>query len=66
MFVIRNILIIKNSVIGFRVEKINPYDVNFVVTFTLENNVKIIFNEVIEKELDIMYENLHLPKYSCI
>ena len=66
MFIIRDILIIKDNVIDFRVEKINPYDINFVVTFTLENNVKIIFNEVIEKELDIMYENLHLPKYSCI
>jgi len=64
MFIIRDILIIKDNVIDFRVEKINPYDINFVVTFTLENNVKIIFNEVIEKELDIMYENMHLPKYS--
>ena len=66
MFVIRDILIIKDNIRKFRVEKINPYDVNFVVTFTLENNVKIIFNEVIEKELDIMYENMRLPKYSCI
>ena len=58
MFILRETLINTNELKGTKMDKENPYDSNFIVTFTFANNVKTIFTDVTQKEMDIIYDNV--------